>query len=180
MSGKDHRSCGKQVFGAPSARFACASVAPYLTKFGKPSIREILVITWRYASTSVQTLREGERESRVSPSGGGVCYSGSTSAFRRYIMRNAALAPIKVKISGVENKSQEEHTTFARRKGKLGWFWKFHVVVEQNNDKEMYRKGVLHVQSCFFAYETNWFLGGDFCCRCLFALHNFIFCLSKL
>ena len=26
-----------------------------------------------------------------------------------------------------------------------------HVVVEQNNGKEMYKKSVLHVQSCFFA-----------------------------
>ena len=30
-------------------------------------------------------------------------------------------------------------------------FWKFHVVVMQNNGKEMYKKSVLHVQSCFFA-----------------------------
>ena len=33
--------------------------------------------------------------------------------------------------------------------------WKFlevHVVVVQNNSKEMYKKSVLHVQSCFFAY----------------------------
>ena len=28
-------------------------------------------------------------------------------------------------------------------------FWKFHVVVVQNNGKEMYKKSVLHVQSCF-------------------------------
>ena len=28
---------------------------------------------------------------------------------------------------------------------------KFHVVVVQNNGKEMYKKSVLHVQSCFFA-----------------------------
>ena len=27
---------------------------------------------------------------------------------------------------------------------------KFHVVVMQNNGKEMYKKSVLHVQSCFF------------------------------
>ena len=30
-------------------------------------------------------------------------------------------------------------------------FWKFHVVVVQNNGKEMYKKIVLYVQSCFFA-----------------------------
>ena len=29
--------------------------------------------------------------------------------------------------------------------------WKFHVVVVQNNGKEMYKKSVLHVQSYFFA-----------------------------
>ena len=28
---------------------------------------------------------------------------------------------------------------------------KFHVVVVQNNGKEMYKKSVLHLQSCFFA-----------------------------
>ena len=30
-------------------------------------------------------------------------------------------------------------------------FWKFCVVVVQNNGKEMYKKSVMHVQSCFFA-----------------------------
>ena len=30
-------------------------------------------------------------------------------------------------------------------------FWKFHVVVVQNNGREMYKKSVLHVQSGFFA-----------------------------
>ena len=29
-------------------------------------------------------------------------------------------------------------------------FWKFHVVVVQNNGNEMYKKSVLHVQSYFF------------------------------
>ena len=58
-------------------------------------------------------------------------------------------------------------------------FWKFHVVVVQNNGKEMYRKIVLHLQSCIFANYTN-------CCfftvlrRCLrrLALHHFIFGLN--
>ena len=30
-------------------------------------------------------------------------------------------------------------------------FLKFHVVVVQNNRKEIHKKSVLHVQSCFFA-----------------------------
>ena len=33
-------------------------------------------------------------------------------------------------------------------------FWKFHVVVVQNNGKEMYKTSVLHVRSCFFANKT--------------------------
>ena len=32
-----------------------------------------------------------------------------------------------------------------------GSFWKSHVVVVQNNGKEMYKKSVLHEQSCFLA-----------------------------
>ena len=28
---------------------------------------------------------------------------------------------------------------------------KFHVAVVQNNGKDLYKKSVLHVQSCFFA-----------------------------
>ena len=46
-------------------------------------------------------------------------------------MRNAVLAPIKVKMSGIEKKSeQEEHrTTFARKKGETRMFLEFHVVV---------------------------------------------------
>ena len=39
-----------------------------------------------------------------------------------------------------------------RKKPKLRSFWKFYVVVVQNNGKEMYKKSVMHVQSCFFAY----------------------------
>ena len=31
-------------------------------------------------------------------------------------------------------------------------FWKFHVAVVQNNGKEMYKKSVRHVQSCFFVH----------------------------
>ena len=30
-------------------------------------------------------------------------------------------------------------------------FWNFHVEVVQNNGKEIYKKSVLHMQSCFFA-----------------------------
>ena len=59
-------------------------------------------------------------------------------------MRNASGHQCKVKISGSEKKVNEKNL-------KLRSFWKFHVVVVQNNGKEMYKKNVLHVQSCFFA-----------------------------
>ena len=35
-----------------------------------------------------------------------------------------------------------------------GSFWKFHVVVVQNNGKEMYKKSVLHVKSCLLIRPT--------------------------
>ena len=44
-------------------------------------------------------------------------------------------------------KSEREHVRhFLHKKCN----WKFHVVVVQNNVKEMYKKSVLLVQSCFF------------------------------
>ena len=54
------------------------------------------------------------------------------------------LAATKVKMSGSEKKVSEAHLVHT-----LGSFWKFHVVVVQNNGKEMYQKSVLHVPSCF-------------------------------
>ena len=45
-------------------------------------------------------------------------------------------------------KSEQEHVQqFLHKKS----FWEFHVAVMLNNGKEMYKKRVLHVQSCFFA-----------------------------
>ena len=59
-----------RVFVAELRRAKRASGAPWVTKFGKPSIRESLVDV-AYA----RTLFAGEgRESSVSPSGGGVCH----------------------------------------------------------------------------------------------------------
>ena len=60
---------------------------------------------------------------------------------------------------------------------------KFHVVVVQNNGKEIYKKGVLHVQSCCF-----FLLIRPVICFLLFyvavaawlALHDFIFVLVSL
>ena len=50
---------------------------------------------------------------------------------------NASGHQCKEKMSGGEKKVKS--------------FWKFHVVLVQNNGKEMYKKSVLHVQSCLFA-----------------------------
>ena len=61
------------------------------------------------------------------------------------------LAATKVKMSGSLkwSESEQEHVWNEEVPGS---FWKFHVVVVQNNGKEMYKNSVLHVQSCFFAY----------------------------
>ena len=64
-------------------------------------------------------------------------------------MRNSSGHQCKVKMSGSENKVNKK--TYDSSSIKLRHFWKFHVVVVQNNDKEMYKKSVLHVQSCLFA-----------------------------
>ena len=62
------------------------------------------------------------------------------------------LAASKVKISGSEEKEVNRNAyDISYIKCVLEGFWKFLVVVVQNNGKEMYKKSVLHVQSCFFA-----------------------------
>ena len=56
-------------------------------------------------------------------------------------MRNASGHQRKVKMSGSEKKVNEEKYDICSIKR----------VVVQNNGKEMYKKSVLQVQSCFFA-----------------------------
>ena len=52
-----------------------------------------------------------------------------------------AATEVKIVINGSEKKKGTgTHTTFAPQNALLGSFWKFHVVVVQNNDKEMYKK----------------------------------------
>ena len=62
------------------------------------------------------------------------------------------LAATRVKMSHSE-KSVNKNTSYipSVKRVKLGSFWKFHVTVVQNNGKEMYKKSVLHVHSCFFS-----------------------------
>ena len=56
-------------------------------------------------------------------------------------------------------------------------FWKFHVVVVQNNSKEIYKNSVLYMQVAFLLIRPiDCF--GCFCCRLRLALHDFIFSLS--
>ena len=49
-------------------------------------------------------------------------------------------------------KSEQKHVRHVLKKTcNQKSFWKFHVVVVQNNGKEMFKESVLHVQSWFFA-----------------------------
>ena len=58
-------------------------------------------------------------------------------------------------MSGSEKKSEQEHVRpFLQKNMKLRSFWKFHIVVVQNNGKEMCKKNLLHMQNCFFADYT--------------------------
>ena len=56
-----------------------------------------------------------------------------------------------MKMSGNNKKKVIENTyDISSINVQLRSFWKFYVVVVQNNGKEMYEKSVLHVQSYFF------------------------------
>ena len=66
-------------------------------------------------------------------------------------MRNASGHQCKVKMRGSEKKVNENAYDISSIKRVTKNFWKFYVVVVPNNGKEMYKKRVLHVQSCFFA-----------------------------
>ena len=56
------------------------------------------------------------------------------------------LAATKVKMSGSERINRNAYYISSIKRVTR----KFHFVVVQNNGKEMYKKSVLHVQSCFF------------------------------
>ena len=55
-------------------------------------------------------------------------------------MRNASGRQCKLKMSGSKKKWTRTRTTFPQKKVQLRSFWKFQVVVEQNNGKEMYKE----------------------------------------
>ena len=60
------------------------------------------------------------------------------------------LAATRVKMSDSEKGVNMNTSDIPAIKRVTRSFWKFHVVVMQNNGKEMYKKSVLHVQSCLF------------------------------
>ena len=60
-------------------------------------------------------------------------------------MRNASGHQCEVKMSSNEKKVNEKNVSIRS-------FWKFQVVVVQNNGEEMYKTSVLHKQTCFFAH----------------------------
>ena len=56
------------------------------------------------------------------------------------------LAATEAKMSGSEKKNKQ---TNKLSKNTLGSFWKFHVVVVQNNVTEMYKKCAAHAELLF-------------------------------
>ena len=54
-------------------------------------------------------------------------------------------------MSGSEKKWTSYTYDISSKKRVTKKFLKFHVVVVQNNRKEIHKRSVLHVQSCFFA-----------------------------
>ena len=61
------------------------------------------------------------------------------------------LAATRVKMSDSEKGVNMNTSDIPSIKRATRSFWKFQVTVVQNNGKEMHKKSVLHVQSCFFA-----------------------------
>ena len=90
------------------------------------------------------------------------------------------LGASKVKISGSEEKEVNRNAyDISYIKRVLEGFWKFLVVVVQNNGKEMYKK-VCCTCKVFFLLIRPTDVLGCFCCRRRLELQDFIFCLSKL
>ena len=56
------------------------------------------------------------------------------------------LAATEAKMSGSEKKKSNKQTM---NKNTLGSFWKFHVVVVENNVTEMYKKCAAHAELLF-------------------------------
>ena len=50
----------------------------------------------------------------------------------------------------------------------------------KQRERNIQKKSLLHVQSCFFLLIRHTDFFGPFRCRRCLALHDFIFCLSKI
>ena len=72
----------------------------------------------------------------------------------------------------------ENERQWKKREQEHGSFWKFHVVVVQNNGKEMFKKVCCTRKVVILLIGPIVFFS-RFRCRRLSALHDFIFCLSK-
>ena len=67
-------------------------------------------------------------------------------------MRNASGHQCKVKMNDSEKKLNETDVRhFLQKTCNKEVSGRFYILVVQNNGKEMYKKSVLHLQSCFFA-----------------------------
>ena len=80
------------------------------------------------------------------------------------------LAATKVKMSEWKKVNNNRYDISFIKGATIGSFWKFHVVVVQNNGEEVYKKSVLYVQSCFFAHLLLSFHRS----RCLRRFYNMI------
>ena len=79
-------------------------------------------------------------------------------------------------MSGSEKKKKQPNKL---SKNTLGSFWKFHVVVVQNNVTEMYKKCAARAELLFRSLDPLLFFYLSRC-FCRLALHDCLFCLSKL
>ena len=70
---------------------------------------------------------------------------------RRWQWEMPAVTNARWKWAAVRKKWTRKRTTFPQSNVWIRSFSKFHVVVVKNNCKEMYKKSVVHEQSCFFA-----------------------------
>ena len=92
-------------------------------------------------------------------------------------MRNARATNA---MGGSEKKWSRRRTTFPPKNVQLRSSWKFHVVVVQNNGKEMYKKMCYTCKVAFLLIRPIVFFTVLRRCLRRLALHDFILCLNKL
>ena len=90
------------------------------------------------------------------------------------------LAAIKVKMSGSENESEQEHKQQQNISPIKGVTRKIHVAVVQQQRQRNVEKSVLHVQSCFLLIERIVVVVLSFSMPSPLRSTRFYFCESKL